>query len=278
LFDAVKSFEALERTRTAVILAIRYCEDIGKAIEDVVGDLAIPHRAFMIYSGNERRRLLDCLIKPVSEWALGIVISTLDSRGAEAAYKLYMDIEGSPRAASFSGQLWERKVHRYFLSGRDLSFTIQCLEDDDDSTMEWKPFKDMLTFNFRPAKRLAGHLHQCIEANKAGYFRPKSDHFASFDAIIYQPEKPLVNAQITDNRDHDISTRGPKLLQKLLHATDPMSQPLRPLAKKPWIILFIVPTPMHTTFTKQNFKPDALIWRAKTKQYVLGLDKYDVFH
>jgi hypothetical protein len=170
------------------------------------------------------------------------------------------------------------KVHRYFFSGHDLSFTIQCLEDDDDSTMEWKPFRDMLTFNFGPAKRLAGHLHQCIEANKAGYFRPKSDHFASFDAIIYQPEKPLVNAQITENHDHDISTRGPKLLQKLLRATDSMLQPLRPLAKKPWIILFIVPTPMHTTFTKQNFKPDAPIWRAKMKQYVLGLDKYDVFH
>jgi len=112
---------------------------VRKAIEDVVGDLAVPHRAFMIYSGDEGRRLLNCLIKPVSEWALGIVISTLDSRGAEAAYKLYMEIAGSPRAASFRGQLWERKVHRYFLSGRDLSFTIQCLEDDDDSTMEWKP-------------------------------------------------------------------------------------------------------------------------------------------
>jgi hypothetical protein len=82
--------------------------------------------------------------------------------------------------------------------------------------MEWKPFKDILTFNFGPVKRLAGHLHQCIDANKPGYFRPKSDHFASFDAIIYQPKKPLVNLQITENAKHGISTSGAKLLQKLL--------------------------------------------------------------
>ena len=37
--------------------------------------------------------------------------------------------------------------------------------------MEWKPFKDMLTFNFGPAKTLVGHLHKCIAANKAGYFQ-----------------------------------------------------------------------------------------------------------
>lgn len=276
MFFAVESFTALERAKARVNLAIDRSEDIGKAIKNVVGDVVVPHRAFMIYPCNEGRRLLDCLIKPVSKWALGNVFRTLDSRGVEAAYKLYMDIEGSPQAASFKGQLWENKVHRYFLSDRDLSFTIRCLEDE--STMEWKLFKGRLTFDFGPARRLPGHLHQCIEANKAGYFRPKSANFASFDAIIYQPEKPLVNIQITENHTHDISTCGPKLLQKLLHPTDIKLKPLCPVVKTPWTILFIVPKPMDATFTKQKFKPDAdaSAWRAKTKQYVLGLDRKDV--
>lgn len=211
MFNATKSSYTLRNAESKIILAIRSSQDIDKAIEDVAGDLAIPHRAFMIYPGDDRRQLLDCLIKPVSEWALGKVISTLDSRGAEAAYDLYLRIEGSPRAASFRGQLWEHKVHRYFCSSDTLSFTIQSLEDS--STMEWKPFENMVTSNFGPVKRLAGHLHQCIADNKAGYFRPKSDNFASFDAIIYQPNKPLVGAQVTENHDHPLNTRGPILLR-----------------------------------------------------------------
>jgi hypothetical protein len=104
--------DALRSAESRVLLAIRNCKDFSKAIEDVAGDLSVPHPAFMIYPGDERRKLLDCQIEPVSEWALGIIISTLDSRGAEAAYELYQRIEGSPVAASFRGQLWERKVHR----------------------------------------------------------------------------------------------------------------------------------------------------------------------
>ena len=105
--EAVESFITLKMAKTQAILAIDQCEDIGKAIKNVLGDVVVPHRAFMIYPGNERRMLIDCLIKPISKWALGNIFRMLNSRGVEATY---MDIKRYPRAASFRGQLWENIV------------------------------------------------------------------------------------------------------------------------------------------------------------------------
>jgi hypothetical protein len=80
----VKSSEELERAKSTIATAIHHCDDIGQAIKVSAGDLTIPHRAFMIYPLNKERRLLNCLIEPLSEWAFGIVIKTLDARDTEA--------------------------------------------------------------------------------------------------------------------------------------------------------------------------------------------------
>ena len=144
--------------------------------------------------------------------------------------------------------------------------------------MQWAPFRKMSTFNFGPSNRIVGYLHKCIAAKKAGYFRPKSKTFASFDSIVYEPGKPLTNIQVTQNREHPINPCGPTLLQALLRPSETGLKPLCPLVSKPWILLFVVPEPMQTTYKKQNFKPDAAVWRGKMKQYVLGLNEYDVFH
>lgn len=81
--------------------------DIEKALKDVAGDLLIPHCAFMIYPGDERRTLLGCVVKPVSDWAQDIVFATLEPRSVEAACELYRRIEGYPPASFLGGQLWE---------------------------------------------------------------------------------------------------------------------------------------------------------------------------
>jgi hypothetical protein len=93
-----------------VIAAIHGCKDIKEAVDVVAGDIPAPHPAFMIYPANERRKLIGCLIKPVSDWALDIVLSTLDSRGVEAAWEFYTRTEGSPAAASLRRRLWKNKV------------------------------------------------------------------------------------------------------------------------------------------------------------------------
>jgi hypothetical protein len=76
----------MKDARSNIIYVICNALNIGKAIEEVAGDLPIPHCAFMIYPGDERRKLLNCLIKPVLEWALDKAINMLNSHSADAAY------------------------------------------------------------------------------------------------------------------------------------------------------------------------------------------------
>ena len=276
MFLVVRSPNALAKAEKKIRYAILCCADIERAIAKVAGDLPVPHCAFMIYPGDETRSLVMCLVKPVSDWALDLVVDTLESRHAEAAYELYQRIDGYWPASAFRAQLWEYKVQRYLCSSNLLSFRIQCLEDGDSSTMEWNPFKNMSTFDFGPSKEMVSHFHECNAANKAGYFRPKSKTSESFDPSDYEPKKPLVNIQVTENHDHPIKT-------ELLGPSDAV---LKPLVSQPWIILFIVPIPMQATFKKQKFVQTTLkkqksgpnVWKKKAKQYVLGLDKYDVFH
>jgi hypothetical protein len=192
VFAAVTSTVALQDEMKEVTNAIFEYKDLEKALQDVAGNRPIPHCAFMIYPGDKRRKLLDCLVKPISEWATNKVFSTLESRGAEAAYEFYQRMEASPSASAFRGLLWEHKVQRYFTTANLSSFTIRSMENN--STMEWAPFKNITTFTFAPANRIVGCLHECISAKKAGYFRPKSKNFASFDSIVYEPEKPLTTA------------------------------------------------------------------------------------
>ena len=226
MFEAVGSPVRLAQAQQLIRSAITSTsKKIREAIEKVAGDEPVSHRAFMIYPSNERRSLVMCLVKPVSEWALDVILSVLESEGAEAAYKLYRSIGEYPPVSAFRGQLWERKVQQYFDSGNLPSFTIRSL--DDSSTMEWNPFKNMLKFIFRPSNRIVGYLQDCIKAKKAGYFRPKSNIFESFDSIIYEPEKPLVIIQITENYTHPIKACGPIFLQDLLGPSNAAFLPSR---------------------------------------------------
>ena len=203
----------------------------------------------MIYPRDEERRLVQCLVKPVSDWALGIVFNKLESQGGETAYKLYQRIEGYPPAASFRRQLWEHQVQRYLCSGNLSSLKIRCLEDGDSSTVEWQPFKTFAE---------------------------------SFDAVIYQSDKHDSSTLAEENQTNLANTcRSMLLNKKLLGSSDAVLNPIRPLEvrTKPWIIiLFVVPAHIEHIFKKQKFKPDVAFWQEKTKQYVLGLDKYAVFH
>jgi hypothetical protein len=236
VFAAVMSATTLKDAMNQVTTAISEIGDIRETLQDVAGDLPVPHPAFMICPDDERRTLFGCRVQSISKWVLDTIFSTLDSRGAEAAYNVYRSLEGSLLASSFRRQLWERKVQQYFRSGNISSFTVRCLEDGDSSTLTT---------------------------------------LASFDAIIYEPNKPFIGSTPT----HLTNTCRSLLLQQhLLRPSDTPLKLLRPPVTKPWTILFIVPAPMQTTFRKQKFGSDAAFWKAQTKQYVLGLDSYAVFH
>jgi hypothetical protein len=273
--NAVESSVARVQVRAEISEAIESCKDIKEAIYAVAGDLAVPHRAFVIYPGDEYRSLVGCLVKPISEYAMDTIIMTLDERSADAAFNLYQSIQGSSLAAAFRGKIWERKVHGYFRRTAT-SFTIRSL--DGTSTRLWDFSKDMKHFDFGPPQMLAGEIARCVAAGESVYLQPISDNFASLDSIIYQPTDDLVGIQITDTLIHPIKATGLSALQLLLKPKHALLAPLRPTVGKPWILLFVVPTPMGNSFTRQNIEGVAAAnWSRKTVQYVLGLDRREVF-
>ena len=213
----MKSAATLKSAENKIKMGISDCL-VENAFKDITRDLSIPHLAFVIYPGDNSRKLIRSQVKPVSDWAQDLIFKTLEFRGAEAAYKMYKYLNLVPAASAFRGQLWEHKVHQYFTTLNHSPFTIRCLEDN--STMKWAPFKNISTFNFGPANKIVGYLHECITSNKAGYFLPTSKTFASFDAIVYKPGEPLANIQITQNCKHPINLLGSKLFEGLLSPSD----------------------------------------------------------
>ena len=124
---------------------------------------------------------------------------------------------------------------------------------------------------------LAGEIARCVAAGESVYLQPMSDNFASLDSIIYQPTDPLVGMQITNALIHPIKATGLSALQLLLKPKHALLAPLRPTVGKPWILLFVVPTPMEKSFTRQKIEGVAANWNRKMVQYVLGLDEREVF-
>lgn len=74
----MKSADELKDAMDIVTTAISHSRDIEKDLQDVAGYLSIPHCAFMLHPGDERRTLLGSLVKPVSDWAKHYVFKTLE--------------------------------------------------------------------------------------------------------------------------------------------------------------------------------------------------------
>ena len=273
--NAVESPAERAGVREKISKGIESCKDIKEAMKAVVGDLpvVVPHPAFVVYPCDEYKALVGCLVKPISEYAMDRIITTLDERSENGAFNLYKSIRGSSLAVAFRGQIWEHKVHEYFRRNV-ASFTIRSL--DDASTRPWGLSEDVKHFDFGPCQMTTGELARRVEAGESVYLRPISDAFASLDSVIYQPTGPLVGIQVTDTLVHPIKATGLRVLQRLLNPTDASLAPLRPSVAKPWLLLFVVPTPMESSFTKQSIK-GAAIWSRQTVQYVLGLDPREVF-
>ena len=261
--------------RTNISQAIEQCKDIKEAMISVAGNLVVPHCAFVVYPGDEYRSLVGCLVKPISEYAMDTIIMTLDERSADAAFNLYESIRGTSLAAAFRGKIWERKVQRYFRRTAS-SFAIRSL--DDRPTRSWSLSKDVKHFDFGPPQMLAVEIERCVKAGESVYLQSTSDNFASLDSIVYQPTEPLIGIQITDALDHPIKATGLSSLQRLLKPKDTLLAGLRPTVRNPWILLFVVPTPMENSFTRQVITGVAVNWSRETSQYVLGLDQREVFH
>ena len=273
---AAESRESRRSIQTQISAAIQKSKDIKDALNGVVGDEVVPHRAFVVYPSSETRFLDGCHVKAISKGAMNTIIKTLDKRSADAAFDLYESIRGSSLAASFRCNMWERKAHGYLPRQGTCSFTIRSLDDASNARLD---LPEGIKYSvFGPTQELSGKIADCVDARESVYLQPISDNFASLDSIIYQPNNPLIGIQITNASSHSIKTKGLKALQSLLSSKNKSLSPLRPTPEKPWIILFVVPKQMEKSFTRQSITGHAnATWSKKTVQYVLGLDEREVF-
>lgn len=256
--------------------AIAANPDIRRAIDGVVGNEVVPHRAFVVHPSDKARSLFSSYVEAISTSATKAIIRELNKQSADSAFNLYQSLRGSSKAASFRGNLWELKAHEYLPHRGGSSFTIRSLEDAPNTKLHLPA--EILYSVFGPPQEMSGTIANCVETGKAVYLQPISDNFASLDSILYQPNNPLIGIQVTIAETHSIQTKGLKYLQSYLSRENRLLSPLRPTSEKPWTILFVVPQPMAAAFTKQEIKGEASdVWSKKTVQYVLGLDEHEVF-
>jgi hypothetical protein len=101
---------ALLRKFEKIISAINLCKDLHQAISQANAGKLI-YQAFEIHPALPSRQLESCHVQPISDWALLHMFAEIDRRGADAAYRLYQALEGSPAGASLKGKLFKNKVH-----------------------------------------------------------------------------------------------------------------------------------------------------------------------
>jgi hypothetical protein len=93
-FAAALSPDALLSATREILDAIDETKNLADTIAKVHNGRPI-HRAFEIFPSPESRRWINCLIRPVSDWAFSQMLAELDRQGADAAYRFYRAIQGS---------------------------------------------------------------------------------------------------------------------------------------------------------------------------------------
>ena len=211
-------------------------------------------------------------------------MAKLEKRDEESAWNFYRSIQGNNDASAIRGHLWEWQVHKYFHSimepmtfqASSLDNSMESIEISFSHTIQHKDFGNIQTFQ--------GLLMSLVHEHQSCYLKPSSKTFATVDSVLYVHDdnpnhQKLIGCQITDARAHPSSIKGFTIMQTSLKHTVPELECLRPSAGQKWIIVFIVPKPMGSSFTKQGYKEAVgrSIWDSKIAQYVLELDTKEVW-
>jgi hypothetical protein len=280
-FAAALSPDALLSAGRVILDAINETKNLEVAITRVHNGQPI-HRAFEIFPSPNSRRWINCLIRPVSDWAFSQMMAELDRQGADAAYHFYRAIQGSRNSAELVGRMFETKAHAFFRSiTKPRSFTAFSL-DNRSTTFDIEFSSTTTHYTFGAKQYFAGELASSANNRKSCYLKPMSRYFATFDSFLYQPEiplsgcQPLIGFQVTTAYEHRISVLGLKELQACLNPQVPVLKALRPTPAKKLILLFVVPEPMAASFRKMQLKGKAAYWGEKIAQFVLELPEPEV--
>ena len=244
-----------------------------------LGGSDVSHRVFQNFPADEQRLFSACQFKPVSEWALDLLLKRLRSGEADMTASLYRRVSMIHGAESFRGVLFERQIFRYFSGNVRGRFSIRRLADSTDSNqLTWTYRGRVRRIDFRESTVLA-EITKAVEERRPLHLVPTAPNFPAVDSILYNPRDPdavLTCIQITMNLNHPIIVKGLETIQKWFKKE---ARRLLPRTTKPWRFLFVVPSHMASTFELQELKGDTAtcLWARKVDQCVLGLKEETIF-
>ena len=256
-------------------------QDLASGIYNMaIGDLIY---AFEVCPSPDIRTWECFVTRPISDWAFSQLVAALDRQKTDAAYYVYRRLGGS-RHDALGRQLFKFKVDKFFQSITEpRSFSIRSL-DDPTMMFDIELSSAVVCHTFGSEEVFAGHLATSVRNQESCHLKPLSPIFPTFNSFLYQHTMsqsgyhPFMGIQVTDAASHSVSVQGLIGAQKSLKRRIPELNDLRPTTAKKWIILFVVPDSMATSFEKQIIKDADKVgdWDSKIAQYVLGLPEQEV--
>jgi len=249
-------------------------------VQTRTGGSEVSHTMFQVFPTTEQRSFTECSVEPVSRWALDIFLERYEAREANSIAYLFR-ISQLPVAAPLRGHLFEKQVLDYFCGiTSTVPFSIHQLGLGNSKQMTWTFRGPVRPINFRKSV-FSKVIAEAVKNKTSVHLIPSERNFAAVDSILYDPGDPdavLTCIQVTTSDNHPIAVKGLQAIQELLDPKNPLLKPLRPDKNRPWRFIFVVPSPMASTFQPQRLKGTAeRAWGRKVHQYVLELTEQTIF-
>jgi hypothetical protein len=227
---------------------------------------------FELFPANPQRLLSECLVKPVSPWALDLLLKRCEEIKAGAAADFYDCITRAPSAEILRGRLFERQVLKYLDSLKNpQTFSIRSLSDGTSS--EWNHPGSAQRVDFLP-RTFTPLLQDAVIKGKPLHLVPLDPNFPAIDSVLYDPGAIFTFIQVTCNSTHDVCISGFQRVQRWLPKGTCLDH-LRPsTVGHHWRLIFVVPAISASNFQKQTLDGDTVTseWDNKVDQYVLGVE------
>jgi hypothetical protein len=233
------------------------------------GSRISPH-LFQIYSTDDHL-FSNCLVRPVTDMALGYYLSQYKKKLPAGPRKLYKLLKREPKLASTSTYVFRWGCNEFFQSFKEpRSFTVRSLDKPRKSTTWRYPGKKT---DYMRRTSLSSQLQDQIKSGNPGRAIPTSSAFPTFDYIVYTLDG-LEFVQISRGVDCSGGTAGFERVQRWLNRNGQDSQHILPSKKQPWKLIFVVPEETAPSFKKWTFGDG---WDGKVVQYVLGLSQQQIW-
>jgi hypothetical protein len=196
---------------------------------------------------------------------------------ANAAADFYDVTMAVPRAGPLRGEMFQLRVLKYFDNiNHPKAFKIRNLATSESLDWTYPGPAPRKTFQ---SQFLPTIFKEFVEKKEARHMVPLIPNFAAVDSILYDPASVLTGFQITITQQHPVAVSGFQLIQKSLKRNNTELIDLRPKPARRWRLIFVVPESIAADFPGQKFEGDSAAgnWAQKVDQYVLGLEKNEVW-